>query len=337
MSPAWPGISVIVPAYNAAGHLPRLLESLQAQDYPQALLDLIVVDDDSTDPTAAVAKRFGARVLRNGQHHIERGKSLGLAAAKHEFVLFLDADNYLTDPSWLRTALTPLLADPALAGAQSIRFHYDPQDPAANRYCSLFGINDPMAYYLGRRDRLTAVETGWKLMGEVEDQGDYYLGTFQLTQVPTLGSQGFLTRASLLRKVAHDPYLFHMEANLDLIRQGYNRYVLLKADIGHDHVTTAAGFVKKCRRNIELFYRWGHLRTYRWETSPWKLIRIVLSMVTLVRPAWDAWRGFCQLKDPAWFLHPWFCLAVPLVYAQVTVKWKLKMLAAALQQPAEKA
>lgn len=322
----WPAISVIIPVYNGGEHLVKLLDSVRAQDYPQEKLELLAVDDDSEDDTRAVAERYGARVLRNGSHHIERGKAIGLAAAKHEFILFLDADNYFTRTDWIRTAIEPLLADDTLVGAQSIRFHYEAGDPAANRYCSLFGINDPLAFYLNRRDRLTAWERDWKLLGEVEDRGRYYIGTFHAPAVPTLGSQGFLTRKSLLRQAPHDPYLFHLEANLELIRLGYNRYVLLKDGVGHDHVATAAGFVKKCRRNIDLFYKWGHLRTYRWETPPLQLPLTVLSMVTLVRPLRDAWRGYRAVKDPAWFLHVWFSFVVPLEYAWATLRWKMKSL-----------
>jgi glycosyltransferase involved in cell wall biosynthesis len=328
-APERPGVSVVIPAYNAGAHLEKLLASLEAQTYPRERLELIVVDDDSSDDTRGVAERHGARVLRNGARHIERGKAIGLAAATHDLVLFLDADNYLTRRDWLEQAVAPLVADESLTGAQSIRFHYDRRDPAANRYCALFGINDPLAFYLGRRDRLTAAEAEWRLLGKVEDRGGHYLGTFRPDAVPTLGSQGFLTRKRLLLTVPHDPYLFHMEANLELIRQGHDRYVLLKADIGHDHVTTAAGFVAKCRRNIELFHRWSSLRTYRWETPAWRLALTALAMVTLVRPLWDAWHGYRRVPDPAWFLHVWFCLAVPLVYAGVTLKWRWRPRAAA--------
>ncbi len=329
--PERPGVSVIIPAYNAGAHLEKLLASLEAQTYPRDRIELIVVDDDSSDDTRAVAERHGARVLRNGARHIERGKAIGLAAAAHDLVLFLDADNYLTRPDWLEQAVTPLAEDATLTGAQSIRFHYDRRDPAANRYCALFGINDPLAYYLGRRDRLTAAEPEWRLLGTVTDRGEHYLGTFTPDAVPTLGSQGFLTRRRLLLTVPHDPYLFHMEANLELIRRGQNRYVLLKSDIGHDHVTSAAGFVAKCRRNIELFHRWSALRTYRWETPFARLALTVLSMVTVVRPLRDAWRGFRRVPDPAWFLHVWFCLVVPLVYAGVTLKWRLRRMPAAAE------
>jgi hypothetical protein len=81
--------------------------------------------------------------------------------------------------------------------------------------------------------------------------------------------------------------------------------------------------VHKCRRNIELFHRWREQRTYRWETSPLQLPLTVFSMVTLIRPLWDAGRGFFAVPDPAWFLHVWFSFAVPVVYAWVTLKWKI--------------
>ncbi|MCK5242972.1 glycosyltransferase [bacterium] len=315
----WPPISVIIPTYNAGLHLEKLLNSLQTQTIPWDKLEIIVVDDDSEDDTKEIAQRFGAVIVRNGHRHIERGKAIGLLAASHEYVLFLDADNYLTTPDWVQTALEPLVTDETLVGAQSIRFHYDPKDPPANRYCSLFGINDPLAYYLGRRDRLIWYEKTWQLMGKVEDRGAYYIGTFHFPDVPTLGSQGFLTRSSLLKKVKHDPYLFHLEANLELIKQGYNRYVLLKTDVGHDHVSTVKDFVKKCQRNIELFYRWGYLRTYRWETPKVKLFFTVLSMLTVVRPVWDAWRGFRKNRDWAWFIHPWVSFVIPWIYTCVTL------------------
>lgn len=315
----WPGISIVVPVFNAGAHLEKLIASVRSQEYPQDQLEIIVVDDDSGDGTPALAEKLGARVLRNGARHIERGKSIGLQAARHEFVLFLDADNYLVRPDWIREGMAALLEDASRVGAQSIRFHYSAADPAANRYCSLFGINDPLAFYLNRRDRLTAWETEWRLLGRVEDHGRYYLARFAYPQVPTLGSQGFLARRDFLLNVPHDPYFFHLEANLELIRQGHNQYVLLKDPVGHDHVATARAFVDKCERNIRLFYRFQDQRAYRWETHPLDLFFTVFSMVTVVRPLWDALRGFLRLRDWAWFLHVWFSWIVPWVYLRATL------------------
>jgi glycosyltransferase involved in cell wall biosynthesis len=322
---AAPPVTVILPVLNGAKLLPKCLDSLRAQHYPAQAVKLIVVDDDSTDATVAVAKRYGARVLRSGQRHIERSKAIGLRAASTELVLFIDADNYLVTPTWLPEAVGALQADKGLVAAQSARFHYEPSDPAANRYCSLMGINDPMAYYLGKRDRLTDWEGEWRLLGRVlQDRGSYWKVRFSPQAIPTIGSQGFLARRSLLRKASHWPTFFHMDANVELIGQGYTDYALLKQAVGHDHCADTAAFVKKCRRNLDLFFRYRHLRKFTWEAPQASLALTAASMVTGVRPLAAALRGFAHRRDPAWFLHVYYSAVIPVIYAARTIQERLK-------------
>jgi glycosyltransferase involved in cell wall biosynthesis len=126
-----PPLTVVLPVFNGERQLAKCLGSLRAQRYPARTVSLIVVDDDSSDATVAVAKRFGARVLRSGYRHIERSKAIGLRAVRTELVLFLDADNYLVSPDWLAEAVGALVSDPAITAAQSARFHYEATDPAA--------------------------------------------------------------------------------------------------------------------------------------------------------------------------------------------------------------
>jgi glycosyltransferase involved in cell wall biosynthesis len=318
---ATPPVTVILPVLNGEKLLPKCLGSLKAQDYPWSKLRLIVVDDDSTDATVQVAKRFGARVLRSGHRHIERSKAIGLKAATTELILFIDADNYLASPTWLSEAVAALQGDPTLVAAQSARFRYDPADPAANRYCSLMGINDPMAYYLGKRDRLTAWEDDWRLLGQVlEDRGAWWKLRFSPGAVPTIGSQGFLTRRSLLKKASHWPTFFHMDANVELIAQGHTDYALLKQPVGHDHCATTAAFIKKCRRNLDLFFEHRHLRKFTWDTPQAGLALTAASMVTVLRPLAAALRGFIRVPDPAWFLHVYFSAVIPIIYAAGTLR-----------------
>lgn len=89
-----PSIALLIPAYNAASFLPRLLRSAHAQSEP---FDQIwVYDDCSTDDTAEVAARFGAQVLRG---EVNRGCSAGKdALARHvevDWLHFHDADDEL--------------------------------------------------------------------------------------------------------------------------------------------------------------------------------------------------------------------------------------------------
>jgi glycosyltransferase involved in cell wall biosynthesis len=88
-----PRISVIIPAYNAARFLPSALESVLSQDHPS--FEVIVVDDGSTDDTAAVLRPFAqrARIFHQPNNGVCAARNRGLAEAGGELVAFLDADD----------------------------------------------------------------------------------------------------------------------------------------------------------------------------------------------------------------------------------------------------
>jgi len=311
-----PDVTVIIPVYNAAEELEHCLRSLHAQNYPGEKLYILVVDDDSDDATRVVAEANGAMVIRNGHRNIERGKSIGLAHAQSELIFLLDSDNSLSNPDWLRCAVITLLDHPNVVGAQAAWFTYRRADPLANRYCSLFGIGDPVAYYLHRQDHLSRLDKDWTLNGTVvERQPDYYLVRFSPETMPTIGSQGFLTRKSLLLQTNWSPSLFHVDSNLELVTAEHNLYVILRREVGHDYVRSVAHLCGKLRRNALLFYSQRGERRHVWTMGRWTTALALLKMVTVVVPTRDAVRGYRQLRDPAWFIHPILCLYVPVLYA----------------------
>lgn len=91
------GLSVIIPARNEAHNLPRLLDSITSQANPP--LEVIVVDDGSTDGTSEIAANHGARVITSATLPAGwRGKTWachqGAMAAKGQHLIFLDADTW---------------------------------------------------------------------------------------------------------------------------------------------------------------------------------------------------------------------------------------------------
>src|ERR1700682_4446766 len=88
-----PLVSIIIPVYNAAHFLPQAMASIRAQGYDS--LEIVVVDDGSTDNCADVAKSLGSDVRYDRQ--VNRGPSAarnrGLALARGELIAFLDVDD----------------------------------------------------------------------------------------------------------------------------------------------------------------------------------------------------------------------------------------------------
>ena len=86
-------VSVIVPAFNAASFLPHAVASIERQGY-QAL-EIIVVDDGSTDSTAEVARSLPSvsKYFYQKNQGPSAARNVGLKQAEGEFIAFLDADD----------------------------------------------------------------------------------------------------------------------------------------------------------------------------------------------------------------------------------------------------
>lgn len=116
---AWQTASVIIPARNEAHTIARLIEAVLAQTPPDWNIEVLLVDDGSTDDTAAVARRAGARVLelgaRAGGGNPAVGRNRGARAAIGDPLIFLDAD-CLPAPGWLPRLLAGHQAGATVVG-----------------------------------------------------------------------------------------------------------------------------------------------------------------------------------------------------------------------------
>ena len=114
-----PPVSVIIPAFNEAGYLPRTLDRLRAAEgnlraSAAVAVEIVVVDNGSTDRTAEVAETAGVSVVRQPQHNIARVRNAGTAAALHDVLIFLDADTLV--PADLLLTIAQEMADAECAG-----------------------------------------------------------------------------------------------------------------------------------------------------------------------------------------------------------------------------
>lgn len=109
MSKKYPCVTVVIPAYNEEKFIGTALKSLQGQDYPGEY-DVIVVNNASTDHTAAIAGSLGAKVIDEPRKGVQYARQTGFLAASGEYIASTDADNTLPS-DWIRRLANNLEAN----------------------------------------------------------------------------------------------------------------------------------------------------------------------------------------------------------------------------------
>jgi glycosyltransferase involved in cell wall biosynthesis len=107
-------VSVIIPCYNGEAYLKEAIESALAQSYPR--VEIIVVDDGSTDNSSEIAQKLPVRYVRQQNRGLTASRNLGIRESKGSYVVFLDADDRLK-PDAIETGLRVLAGRPDCAMA----------------------------------------------------------------------------------------------------------------------------------------------------------------------------------------------------------------------------
>ena len=110
-----PLVSVLITTYNYGRFIEEAIDSVLSQDYPQEQIEIVVVDDGSTDDTAERVKRFGSRVNYFYQPNGGQASALnlGFAKARGEIISLLDGDDFFL-PGKVSRVAKAFQQDPAL-------------------------------------------------------------------------------------------------------------------------------------------------------------------------------------------------------------------------------
>jgi glycosyltransferase involved in cell wall biosynthesis len=117
-------MSVIIPAYNEERYLGATLESVQQaiveyQKVHQSTIEVVVVNNNSSDQTEAVARARDVKVVFEGRNQISAARNAGARAARGEILLFLDADDHLS-PNFLALVDQAMTSGRYIGGGASI-------------------------------------------------------------------------------------------------------------------------------------------------------------------------------------------------------------------------
>lgn len=127
-----PLISVIVPVYNGEKYLSACLDSICNQTLQE--LEIIVVDDGSTDGSGRIADEYAAKdkrvqVIHQKNGHLSIARNAGLSVVKGDFVSFIDADDWI-DKEMLNSMYTTLISNSLDLVITGVRVEY----PGENRF-----------------------------------------------------------------------------------------------------------------------------------------------------------------------------------------------------------
>jgi len=320
-------VSVIIATLNSEKTLGKCLKSIRSQNYPQSKIEILAADGGSTDKTIKIIKKYNGKVIPENTGSPEGAKAIALTKAKNEIILQVDDDNILPDKNWLRKMVSFFDKEKRATGCYPWRYHYRRKDKPLNRYFSLFGVNDPVAWFLGKADRQSYLSDQWTLSGKAKDEGDYFLVEFNQKNLPTVGANGFLIKRKLLNKAKVDEkHFFHIDVNYDLVKQGYKRYIVVKNEIIHISGEDFWRFFKKRKKYMENLYlhdlKNRRYLLYNKKRDRGKIILYSIYALTVVGPIKESIRGFLRIPDPAWFLHPVVCFLIFWIYFLSVINWQ---------------
>lgn len=298
-------ISLVIPAYNEEEFLAQCLISIENQTISKKI-EVIIVDDDSTDKTVSIAKSFSNRlnvkVIRNGTHDAEKGKKMGLMQAKGKFFMYLDADMELADKNWADEISKPLIKNNSIIGSLA-RFKPKHNQNALTR-CISYDIfqRDPLFIFLTPDIKET-------IQSKKED---YFICKFQIDKIPCQSL--CLYRTDVLKKTFKDyPFLMDNDVPVVLVKKGYNLFAFSpKVGIYHNLLGSLTELFKKRMRGVLKTYM-AHLpkREYKWLNLEKKrnifLLGLFVTYANLIFPAtlYGIYKAF-KYKDTA-------CISEPLI------------------------
>ncbi|MBI2663980.1 glycosyltransferase family 2 protein [Candidatus Woesearchaeota archaeon] len=299
-----PKISIVIPAHNEAKNIGKCLEAVFASNYPPAKMEVIVVDDGSTDNTATAAKRYNEVKLLKQLH---KGKAealtLGAKAAKHAFILALDADTMM-ETDCVKEAVKPF-ADKKI-GATSGVFR------VKNSH-SILGMFQNVEYYYHNIIRTS--------FSQVFGHGVWFFGAMSCYRKEVLQEIGWFKQDTLTED---------MDISLEIRRAGYKTFSVRQAVSATIVPETLAAFYRQrsrwwlggmqsLRKNRQLLKQGSSVPiAFLFINQFWWSIYAVLSLPVIIYQV-SYWMP--AGTESIAYLFRWFTLSGPLYVLYKIPEW----------------
>lgn len=252
-----PKVSLILLTLNGGKGVEDILQSIRRQKYPKELVEIIVVDDGSTDDSVAIATKYKAIVIKSPHKGLYRNWIIGLHKVTGEFVYYVEQDIQLRGTDFFQKMLKPLLEDKRFIASFTRESYPHPDQSWAAQFLSYHPSQcDPLYEFITPRLEDTYVE---------EKEG-YITCKFTINKLPPFARMFY--RMSYLKKTSNwkvKDYFDH-DFMIQNIKAGYTLFAYVPdAGIFHFHARNLMHLLKKRARNLDIHYFPYNKETeYKW-------------------------------------------------------------------------
>jgi len=291
----FPTISIIIPTYNEKDIIHNCLFSIFKQDYPKEKMEVIVIDNDSTDGTLQIVKQFPVRILFNkvSKNSIV-SKRIGFENSKGTFYIWVDADMEIPSPKWMKNMIKPLMENPEIVASVTC-FKIKGDEAPLTKFLTMdYNQRDPI-YQLFSPSIYETI---------VEKKDGYYLCEFSKNKIPPHGF-GFF-RKNAVEKTLHlqGNKLMELDILAHLVNMGYTKFAFVPEGIYHYFMPDLKTLLNKRLRNIKRNYLGQTFkRSYAWFSlkNPKDIVKIIFWIIYVHFIIPETIRGiYKSIKHKTW-------------------------------------
>lgn len=181
-----PKVSIIIATFNSEKVLPRTLEAIGRQTYPQNKIEVLIIDGGSTDSTLKLAEAYKCIIYPNPHTDPVNAKLIGFNKASGKYVITIDHDEVMENEDSIKLKVIALEDNPNCKVALCSGYKRPDNYPLLNQYISEFG--DPFSLFIYRFSK------GYKFFEDIlrrkfyvtKDKNEYFIISFNNLEIPVI-------------------------------------------------------------------------------------------------------------------------------------------------------
>lgn len=332
----YPIVSIMIATFNSEKVLPRTLEAIRAQTYPQDKLEILAIDGGSTDSTLEIAKKAGCKIIDNPRTEPEYAKFLGFQNCMGKYLISTDHDEVMENKNSILLKVKAAEEHPECKVVMCSGYKRPPDYPALNQYLSDFG--DPFSLFMYNCPKdyqfwMNFLKKNFLLKKENVNYGIIDINNMRKPIIVELNCLGSMIDVEYFRNIVKnskdEEQAFSMIFYL-MLAKGDTSFLVIKNDpLVHYSIDSLKAYLPKLKwricNNIH-FPEQGKLgfigRQEYQKISKYKKYLFIPYSLTIMIPFVYSLVLSIQRKNPIYLMHPVLCLYVAF---EILYQYSLKL------------